>query len=312
MPRILFGPFEFDSATLELRREGVSVRLQPQPAQVLRALIENPDQVVSREQLRQSVWGNSTFVDFESGLNFCISQLRSALRDDAAQPLYIRTVPRRGYQFIAPMRAFDPQQLHTEFTEPAATAQPGGRERAVIPVAIPFTRPWSIAVLLVLVAALGSLAMVFHKRAVGRPPIVGVARFDNETGNPAFSSFANNLTDELVGQLANRGDTLYRVIGNAHVLFLPREQRDLRNIASVLNASYIVLGQVQASGDRIRVLAHLIRASDQTHIWVVRVERPARDMPQLDAEVAGQIAAAFASRLAANPDRAPSFQTGSH
>jgi DNA-binding winged helix-turn-helix (wHTH) protein len=104
MSRFLFGPFEFDSGTLDLRRDGAPVRLQSQPAHVLKALLENADQIVTRDHLRRALWDDSTFVDFESGLNFCISQLRAALRDDASQPLYIRTVPKKGYQLIAPVR----------------------------------------------------------------------------------------------------------------------------------------------------------------------------------------------------------------
>ena len=95
--RFRFGLFEFDAASLELRREGVLVRLQSQPAQVLAFLIERGNEIVSRDELRKAVWGNETFVDFEGGLNFCISQLRFALQDDSARPLYIRTVPKSGY-----------------------------------------------------------------------------------------------------------------------------------------------------------------------------------------------------------------------
>ena len=95
--RFRFGLFEFDTATRELRREGVLVRLQSQPAQVLSCLIEQDGQVVSRESLRETVWGTGTFVDFERGLNFCIAQIRSALNDDSTSPRYVRTVPKRGY-----------------------------------------------------------------------------------------------------------------------------------------------------------------------------------------------------------------------
>jgi DNA-binding winged helix-turn-helix (wHTH) protein len=102
--RFRFGLFEFDAAALELRREGVLVRLQSQPAQVLASLVERADQVVSRDDLRKAIWGDETFVDFERGLNFCISQIRSALKDDSADPTYIRTVPKSGYQFIAPVQ----------------------------------------------------------------------------------------------------------------------------------------------------------------------------------------------------------------
>jgi len=76
-----FGIFDFDPATRELRREGVPVRLQAQPAQVLAVLVENAGKIVTREQLQRAVWGTETFVDFDRGFNFCIAQTRSALGD---------------------------------------------------------------------------------------------------------------------------------------------------------------------------------------------------------------------------------------
>src|SRR5205085_9698380 len=88
----------------DLRREGTSVRLQSQPAQVLACLLERAGEVVSREDLRRTVWRDDTFVDFERGLNFCIAQIRLALYDDAVSPRFIRTIPKRGYQFIAPVQ----------------------------------------------------------------------------------------------------------------------------------------------------------------------------------------------------------------
>src|SRR5436305_6009537 len=98
-----FGIFEFDRASRELRRDRVLVRLQSQPAQVLDCLLEAAGQVVSREELRQAVWHDDTFVDFERGLNFCIAQIRAALNDNPVEPRFIRTIPKRGYQFIAPV-----------------------------------------------------------------------------------------------------------------------------------------------------------------------------------------------------------------
>jgi DNA-binding winged helix-turn-helix (wHTH) protein len=101
--RLRFGVFDFEPASGELRREGIPIRLQAQPAQVLGVLLENAGAVVSREALRQAVWGGGTHVDFDSGLNFCIAQVRSALGESAESPVYIKTVPKRGYQFIAPV-----------------------------------------------------------------------------------------------------------------------------------------------------------------------------------------------------------------
>ena len=99
--RFRFGIFEFSATDRELRRDGQLVRLQAQPAQVLGCLIQHAGQVVSREQLQREVWGEDTFVDFDRGLNFCMAQIRSALDDDATAPRFIRTIPKRGYQFIA-------------------------------------------------------------------------------------------------------------------------------------------------------------------------------------------------------------------
>ena len=100
-----FGLFDFDPASGELRREGIPVKLQAQPAQVLRILIANAGELVSRETLRKAVWGTETFVDFDRGLNFCIAQIRAALGDSADSPRFIRTVPKQGYQFVAPVSA---------------------------------------------------------------------------------------------------------------------------------------------------------------------------------------------------------------
>jgi TolB-like protein/DNA-binding winged helix-turn-helix (wHTH) protein/Flp pilus assembly protein TadD len=103
-PPLRFGVFELDLDTGELRKSGHTVRLRPQAAKVLGVLASHPGQLVTREDLREQLWGRETFVDFEHGLNLCIQQIRAALDDDADTPRYIETLPRRGYRFIAPIR----------------------------------------------------------------------------------------------------------------------------------------------------------------------------------------------------------------
>ena len=98
-----FGNFELDLSSGELRRDGIPLKLQPQPARVLVLLVSRPGEVVARNELAERVWGSETFVDFERGLNFAIRQIRATLDDDADQPRYIETVPKRGYRFIAPL-----------------------------------------------------------------------------------------------------------------------------------------------------------------------------------------------------------------
>ncbi|HEY7058258.1 MAG TPA: winged helix-turn-helix domain-containing protein [Vicinamibacterales bacterium] len=100
---VRFGTFELDEEAGQLRRNGTPLRLPPQPFRLLVLLVSRPGELITREEIRQQLWGNDTYVDFDQGVNFCIKQVRSALHDDADRPLYVETVPRRGYRFIAPI-----------------------------------------------------------------------------------------------------------------------------------------------------------------------------------------------------------------
>ena len=103
--RLQFRDFELDIVSGKLRRDGRPVKIQPQPLRVLSVLLEQPGEIVSREHLRARIWGTSTFVEFDQGLNYCIRQIRLALGDEASEPIYIETLPKQGYRFIAPIAA---------------------------------------------------------------------------------------------------------------------------------------------------------------------------------------------------------------
>lgn len=300
--RYQFGLFEFDAARLELRRAGALVRLQAQPAQALALLVARAGEVVSREELQKVIWGEQTFVDFEGGLNFCISQLRSALQDVSAQPVFIRTVPKSGYEFIAPVTRV-PEIAH----EKAARADEHFNKRIAI---------WMAAATVLLVGVVGGISLLIYvyllPGSARNVPILAVARFDNETGDPGVAKFSDELTDNVVVQLTAQSRGNYRVVGNSQILRLPREQRDLKAIAASLRAGYVILGQVQTSGDQVRILAHLIRTSDQTHIWVVRLDRQLNDPLSLETEAAQKIASEFSARMSESPATAASFPSGTH
>lgn len=100
---VRFGIFEADLRSGELRRNGVKVKLQDQPFHVLEMLLDHPGDLVTREGLQKNLWSESTFVDFEHGLNAAIKRLREALGDDADNPRFVETLHRRGYRFIAPV-----------------------------------------------------------------------------------------------------------------------------------------------------------------------------------------------------------------
>ena len=102
-----FGLFQFDLASRELLRQGVRVRLQDQPFRLLELLLEHPGEVVSREELRRSLWPADTYVEFDGSMNAALKRLRSALGDPADNPIFIETIPKRGYRFIAPVKIED-------------------------------------------------------------------------------------------------------------------------------------------------------------------------------------------------------------
>src|SRR5437867_2739804 len=108
-----FGVFEVDVCAGELRKQGVRIKLQEQPFHVLAVLLQRPDEVVTREELRSENWPADTFVDFDNSLNTAINKLREALGDSADNPRFIETLPRRGYRFIAPVSSGDGDKRRT-------------------------------------------------------------------------------------------------------------------------------------------------------------------------------------------------------
>jgi DNA-binding winged helix-turn-helix (wHTH) protein/TolB-like protein len=300
--RFRFGLFEFDTASRELRRDGMLVRIQSQPAQVLSCLITHAGGVVSREDLCEAVWGGETFVDFERGLNFCIAQIRSALGDDSTTPRYVRTIPKRGYQFIAPVAQVLISPVDQISTSPERTEADSERRR--------FPKGLALSCALIVLAILFYVGYRMRARQQSRrSPIVAVVRFDNETGDASMIRFSDGLTDSLVEQLTSLSQQRYGVIGNAKILRLPREQRDLQAISRSIDARYVVLGQVQGFGAQTRVLAHLIRLPDQTHLWVARMDRSSANPLSVESEVAQKIAADFSKLIVKDStgDPLPSF-----
>lgn len=124
---VRFGEYEADLRSGELRRQGQRLKLQEKPFQVLAALLARPGELVTREELRQSLWPADTFVDFEHGLNTAVNKVRDVLRDSANNPRFIETLPRRGYRFVGAISA--PAALQSGLdTQPAASVSTGKDE----------------------------------------------------------------------------------------------------------------------------------------------------------------------------------------
>ena len=161
-----FGVFELDLRAAELRKNGVKLRLQDQPYQVLLKLLEHSGEVVSREELRSTLWQEDTFVDFETGLNTAIKRLRETLGDSADNPTFIETLPRRGYKFIAPVET----PVSKDTGVPVRAASGSIRRKK------PLKRHGVIAAIVVLL-----LICVAFWRSQPRPPTVtNIVRITND------------------------------------------------------------------------------------------------------------------------------------
>jgi DNA-binding winged helix-turn-helix (wHTH) protein/Tol biopolymer transport system component len=161
---LAFGVFEFRSATLELARNGERVRLQEMPARLLNALLRNPGQLVTRDELRAELWPSDTFVQFDAGLNTAMNKLRFALRDSAANPRYIETVPRTGYRFVYPVQRTNLRVMPAP--EPSPAPAP---EEPATPLQ-KRTWAWSAAAFLIFVAG-GAILLAPLRRSRPGPTV---------------------------------------------------------------------------------------------------------------------------------------------
>ena len=185
-----FGIFELDAIAGELRRNGTLVRLPPQPFQILTLLARNSGEIVDRDRIRQEVWG-ATAVDFDRSLNVAIAQIRSALNDDADNPRFIQTLPRRGYRFLVSIE------------------RPAGRR------GLPRKRLLAGAALLLL--AIGAMAG-YRLRTPARQPIrIAVLPFENLSLNEGDATQSDGLFDELLSRMGGIQPDRMQVIGRRSV-----------------------------------------------------------------------------------------------
>jgi DNA-binding winged helix-turn-helix (wHTH) protein len=119
-----FGLFEADAALGELRRQGVRVKLNAQPFQVLCMLLDRPGDLLTREEISRELWPDGTFVDFDHGVNSAVNRIREALGDTASNPRFVETLARRGYRFVAPVERVAPEQTSSPPTPEPAASQP--------------------------------------------------------------------------------------------------------------------------------------------------------------------------------------------
>ena len=329
--RILhFGVFEVDLKACELRKHGLRLKLSEQPFQILSVLLENPGEIVTRDELRSRLWPGDTFVDFDHGLNNAVMRLREVLGDSSESPRFVETIPRRGYRFIAPVAGpFLPAASTTQAEEvdrqvPAELAKPQLPEAATAEVrSEPAGRHWppvthwvvvSVAILFVCLLTMAALYR-YHRAGDKTVPSQNtslvVLPLENLSGDKEQEYFADGMTDDLIANLAKIHSL--RVISRSTAMSYKGSHKPLSQIASELNVDAVVEGTVLRVGDRVRITAELVQVSTDRHLWADTYESQMGDILALQNRVSSAIVNEIRinltpedqERLARNPAVAP-------
>jgi TolB-like protein/DNA-binding winged helix-turn-helix (wHTH) protein/Flp pilus assembly protein TadD len=309
---VRFGVFEVDLRAGELRKKGIRIRLQGQPFLLLITLLKQRGEVVTREEVRRTLWPEDTFIDFDHSLGTAINKLREVLGDSAANPRFIETLPRRGYRFIAPTEAV----CEREDTPVVSEGPPDKREPATgdileardhdqvdllkataVGVSLRWPLVWKISGFAVLLLSAGFMVLILHSRSHPSPMIqsLAVLPLENLSGDASQDYFSDGMTDELITELGQI--TQLRVISRTSVMTYKGAHKPLPQIAHELNVDAVVEGTVLRAGNRVRIAAQLIRASSDKHLWAQSYEGEVRDTLALQNEVARAIADQIRTKL---------------
>jgi TolB-like protein/DNA-binding winged helix-turn-helix (wHTH) protein len=301
-----FGQFVLDPGTRTLSRAGSAVSLTPKAFDVMLFLAQNPNRLVTKEELLQAVWGD-TFVE-EGNLTQYISHLRKALGDSSEDARLIVTIARKGYQFAAnvtvakaedtskqvqipateSLRA-DPPRLHELPIKEAAPKAPRHRRIAA-----------ALAALTVVLAAVTYTSWRhFSDTAPPRSQkiMLAVLPFENLTGDPSKEYLADGLTEETISQLGRLNPDELGVIARTSVMGYKNKNERLDQIGRDLSVQYVLENSLRMNGNQIRLTAQLIQVKDQTHLWSQDYDYPLKDVITVEDDVAGSVARQIQLRL---------------
>jgi TolB-like protein/DNA-binding winged helix-turn-helix (wHTH) protein len=297
-----FGPYSVDLRSGELRKFGIKVKMGEQPFQILALLLERPGEMVTREELRTKLWADDTFVDFDHGLNSAVQRLRDCLSDTAEKPLWIETVPRRGYRFIAPIESQASAALGSSVL-PAGTSSSGlapaetgvgsrvsGRRAKI------FTTASVVAVALFVGLNLSNVRERLGARSSApRIQSLAVLPLVNLSSDPDQDYFTDGMTEALTTDLGKI--SALRVISRTSAVQYKNTKKPLREIAQELNVDALVEGTVARSGSHLRITANLVQVSPEKHLWAESYEGEVGDALGVQAKIAQAVARQIQVRL---------------
>ena len=299
---VRFGVFEVDLRTGELRKKGVRIRLQGQPYLLLITLLKQNGEVVTREELRSSLWPQDTFVDFDHSLGTAVNKLREVLGDSAANPRFVETLPRRGYRFIAPVVFGGGEDTPVVRETPLVKQEPAtgnppesGEQDQVDPLRVTAAgvRPrwslyWKMSGFALILLSAGLAVFLLRSRPPNPIRSLAVLPLENLSGDASQDYFSDGMTDELITELGQISDL--RVISRTSAMAYKGTHRTLPQIAQELNVDAVVEGAVLRSGNQVRITAQLIMAAADQQLWAKSYNGDVRDTLKLQSQVARAIA----------------------
>ena len=287
------GCWQIDPRLNSISSNGSTVRLEPKVMQVLVCLASQPGEPFSKEVILKTVWPD-TFVS-DDVLTRSVSELRRVFEDDAREPQFIETIPKRGYRLVAPV-------VPLNGMSPAVESAGLPETHSRTPSRSPWYRARRTAAIAIgtVVFGLGSLVALnvggLRDRLLPRNSraaihSLAVLPLQSLSADPSQEYFAEGMTDALITDLAQIG--ALKVVSRTTIVRYGRPEKPLPQIARELNVDGIVEGTVQRSGDRVRITAQLIYGPADQHLWANSFERDVKDMLDLQnalaSEIAGQI-----------------------
>jgi TolB-like protein/DNA-binding winged helix-turn-helix (wHTH) protein len=277
--KIRFDAWTLDTQSGDLMKGEVTTRLQIQPLQVLLALLENPGNLVTREQLIARLWPKG-IVEFDTSLNTAVRKLRIALNDDSENPRFIETIPRRGYRFIAKMEVgaeLTPQEL-----PPAATPAKKSRLRYFV-----------LAAALILAAV--AVSFFFWRDSRVETPSVVVLPFVDMSAEQQDAALCLGIPEEIgnrLGQLSN-----VRVVSRTSAGNFQGKNTDVREIGKALGALYAVEGSVRRDQSDLRITVQLVNAADGYHLYSESFDFPSEGTADIEQSLSQSVSQALRTWL---------------
>src|SRR6202030_2560561 len=303
-----FGQFALDSRKRTVSRADSPISLTPKAFDVLLFLAQNPNRLVTKEELLQAVWGD-TFVE-EGNLTQYIYHLRKALGDNSEDARLIVTIARKGYQFTADVTVVEAADTAIQAAVQVSTAessladtQPALRSPAdeAVPKA---PRHWRKAVFVGASASLLVVVCFASWRHFGgmTPPrsqkiMLAVLPFENLTGDPNKEYLADGLTEETISQLSRLNSEQLGVISRTSVMGYKHKDERPDQIGRDLSVEYLLENSLRESGNHIRLTAQLIQVKDQTHVWSQDYDYSMKDILTVEDDVAKAVAHEIRVRL---------------